>query len=196
MLRYDNGIEIRRSPRQRHIEVCSPKLRRCLTLLARDAHHAWLLETGPRVHSFCARPAYVVGEAGRLIGFWVDRCLAKCEILGGVEADAMPATLPSTPVLVLRRADLVAAETRVNWSRIIPYRISFGRDTKTRLQDEIFARGEKPGRLEHLETAFQPIDVSVLRASVSKLLSEGRVVAPSSEVAPLRRTTLFRRWAS
>ena len=171
MLRYDNAIEFRRRPWQRRIEVYSPKIQRRLTLFSRDAHDAWLLlEADPEVRTFCERPAYVAGEAGRLIDFWVDRGRhANFWILGSAdpEAGSWPSTLHGISVRVLHRADMIAAEMRVkNWSRIVPYLISFKRDTNRRLQQEIFARVEKPHRLEHLEAAFQPIDVSVVRASL------------------------------
>ena len=201
MLRYDNAIEFRRRPWQRRIEVYSPKINRRLTLFSRDAHDAWLLlEADPKVRSFCERPAYVAGEAGRLIDFWVDRGRhAKFWILGGAEseADALPSTLHGIAVLVLHRADMIAAEMRIkNWSQIVPYLISFKRHTNRRLQEEVFARVEKPHRLEYLEAAFQPIDVSAVRASLFTLVAEGRVVAPDIDVVPLASTTVFRRSAS
>jgi hypothetical protein len=40
-----------------------------------------------------------------------------------------------------------------NWSQIVPHLISFKRNTSRRLQEEIFARVEKPHRQEHLEAA-------------------------------------------
>jgi hypothetical protein len=201
MLRYDNAMELRRRPWQRRIEVYSPKIQRRLTLFSRDAHDAWLLlEADPEVRTFCERPAYVAGEAGRLIDFWVDRGRhAKFWILGGGkdEEAGLPATLHGVAVRILHRADMIAAEMRVrNWSEIIPYLISFKRHTNRRLQEEIFARVEKPHRLEHLEAAFQPIDVSLVRACLFKLVAEGRVVAPDIDLVPLRSTTIFRRSAS
>jgi hypothetical protein len=86
---YDNAIEFRRRPWQRRIEVYSPKINRRLTLFSRDAHDAWLLlEADPKVRLFCERPAYIEGEAGRLIDFWVDRGRhAKFWIFGGVPRD-------------------------------------------------------------------------------------------------------------
>jgi hypothetical protein len=201
MLRYDSAIEFRRRPWQRRIEVYSPKIQRRLTLFSRDAHDAWLLlEADPEVRSFCERPAYVTGEAGRLIDFWVDRGRhAKFWILGGGEDEqtGLPSTLHGIAVRVLHRADMIAAEMRIkNWSQILPYLISFARDTNRRLQEDIFARIEKLHRLEHLEAAFQPIDVSLVRASLFKLVAEGKVVAPDIDVMPLGSTTVFRRSAS
>ena len=201
MLCYDNAMELRRRPWQRRIEVYSPKIQRRLTLFSRDAHDAWLLlEADPEVRTFCERPAYVAGEAGRLIDFWVDRGRhAKFWILGGgKDEDAgLPATLHGVAVRIFHRADMIAAEMRVkNWSQIVPYLISFKRHANRRLQEEIFARVEKPYRLEHLEAAFQPIDVSLVRASLFKLVAEGRVVAPDIDVVPLGSTTVFRRSAS
>jgi hypothetical protein len=130
MLCYDNAMELRRRPWQRRIEVYSPKIQRRLTLFSRDAHDAWLLlEADPEVRTFCERPAYVAGEAGRLIDFWVDRGRhAKFWILGdGKDEDAgLPATLHGVAVRIIHRADMIAAEMRVkNWSQIIPYLISF-----------------------------------------------------------------------
>jgi hypothetical protein len=46
----------------------------------------------------------------------------------------------------------------------VPYRTSFMRDADRRLQKDLFARLEKPYRLERIEAAFHPIDVSVVRA--------------------------------
>ena len=92
---------------------------------------------------------------------------------------------------------MIAAETRIkNWSQIVQYLISFRRHTHRRLQEDVFARVGKPHRLEQLEAAFQPIDVSVVRASLFKLFAEGRVVAPDIDVLPLASTTVFRRSAS
>ncbi len=132
MLHYDNAMELRRRPWQRRIEVYSPKIQRRLTLFSRDAHDAWLLlEADPVVRTFCERPAYVAGEAGRLIDFWVDRGRhAKFWILGGRkdEEAGLPATLHGVAVRIIHRADMIAAEMRVrNWSQIIPYLISFKR---------------------------------------------------------------------
>jgi hypothetical protein len=170
-------------------------------VIFRDSHDAWiLLEADPEVRSFCERPAYVVGEAGRLIDFWVDRRRqAKFWILSGgeSEADGLPSTLHGIAVRVLHRADMIAAEMRIkNRSQIVPYLISFRRHINRRLQEEIFARVEKPHRLEHIEAAFQPIDVSVVRASLFTLVAEGRVVAPDIDVVLLGPTTVFRRSAS
>jgi len=50
---------------------------------------------------------------------------------------------------------------------------------------------EKSHRLEHLEAAFQPIDVSHERASLFNLVAEGRVVAPDIDVVSLGSTTVL-----
>jgi hypothetical protein len=72
-LEYAQAVEVKRRPWQRRIEVSSLKLRRRLTLFSRGAQDAWiLLEADPRVHSFCERPAYIEGNAGRVLDFWVD----------------------------------------------------------------------------------------------------------------------------
>jgi hypothetical protein len=48
-------------------------------------------------------------------------------------------------------------------------------------------------RLERIEAAFDPIDISVARAAFFDLLAEGRVVAPEIDFAPLGLDTAFRR---
>jgi hypothetical protein len=84
---------------------------------------------------FCERPAYVAGAAGRLIDFWVDRGRhANFWVLGSAkpETDGLPSILHGVAVRRLRRADLIAAETRVkNWSQIVPYLISFAAEYKS-----------------------------------------------------------------
>jgi hypothetical protein len=71
---YAQAVEVNRRPWQRRIEVFSPKLQRRLTLFSRDTQDAWiLLEADPHVQSFCERPAYVGGKAGRVLDFWVDQ---------------------------------------------------------------------------------------------------------------------------
>jgi hypothetical protein len=71
---YERPIEVSRRPRQRRIEVYSPKLKRRITLFSWAAHDAWLLlEADPAVKTFCERPAYLEGDGGRLIDFWVSR---------------------------------------------------------------------------------------------------------------------------
>jgi hypothetical protein len=58
-----------------------------------------------------------------------------------------------------------------NWSKILPYRVSFARYPDGRLQKEIFRRLEKPHRLERLEAAFHPLDVTSVRAALFELLA-------------------------
>jgi hypothetical protein len=52
---------------------------------------------------------------------------------------------------------------------------------------------EKPHRLERIEAAFHPVDVSVVRAALFDLLADGRVSAPDIDFAPLGLDTIFRR---
>ena len=74
---------------------------------------------------------------------------------------AFPKTAHGLSVQILRRADLMALDRRIeNWSQILPYRISFARYPDARLQKDIFSRLEKPHRLERLEAAFHPLDVA------------------------------------
>ena len=78
MLRYEHSVEMKRCPWQRRIEVFSPKVMRRISLYSRDAHDAWLLlESNPRVDSFCERPAYLKGEAGPILPFGSVRIAKK-----------------------------------------------------------------------------------------------------------------------
>jgi hypothetical protein len=147
---YAQAVEVKRRPWQRRIEVFSPKLRRRLTLFSRDAQDAWiLLEADPRVQSFCERPAYMEGKAGRVLDFWVDQGRHhKFWIVSPNDAErsAIAKTVNGIAVRILQRADLVALAMRIqNWSQIVPYRVCSLRFADRRLQREILTRLEKPG---------------------------------------------------
>ena len=124
-LSYEKPIEVSRRPWQRRIEVYSPKLKRRVTLFSWATHDAWLLlEADPAVKVFCERPAYLEGGAGRLIDFWVSRGRhAKFWVLGSSEPEklAIPKSVHGVTVQILRRADLMAFDRRIdNWSQILP----------------------------------------------------------------------------
>jgi hypothetical protein len=198
MLSYEKPIEISRRPWQRRIEVYSPKLKRRLTLFSWAAHDAWLLlEADPAVKVFCERPAYVEGQAGRLIDFWVNLGRhAKFWVLWNSELEkpAFPKSVDGVGLRVLRRADLMSLDRRIhNWSQILPYRVSFARYPDVRLQEDILIRLEKPHRLERLEAAFQPLDVTAVRAALFELLATGKIIAPDLDSKSLGLTTMFRR---
>jgi hypothetical protein len=195
---YEKPIEISRRPWQRRIEVYSPKLKRRVTLFSWAAHDAWLLlEADPAVKVFCERPAYLEGGAGRLIDFWVSRGRnVRFWILSPPKPEklAIPKSAHGVSVQVMRRADLMAFDRRIeNWSQILPYRVSFARYPDVRLQKDIFDRLEKPHRLERLEAAFHPLDVASVRAALFELLATGKIIAPELDSKALGLTTIFRR---
>jgi hypothetical protein len=197
MLHYEKAVESKRRPGQRRIEVFSPKIKRRLTLFSRDSHDAWLLlEADPTVQTFCERPAYVEGDAGRVLDFWVDRGgHSSFWTLSGdeTESESLPKTAHGVTLRILRRPDLIAFAMRSqNWAQIVPYRVSFMRHADGRLQKDILARLAKPHRLERIEAAFHPLDISVVRAALFELLADGRVVAPDLDFAPLGLDTVFR----
>jgi hypothetical protein len=139
MQRYERTVESKRRPGQRRIEVFSPKIKRRLTLFSRDSHDAWLLlEADPTVRAFCERPAYVDGEAGRVLDFWVDQgthsrfwALSSSD----TESESLPRTAHGVSLRVLRRPDTIAFAMRIqNWAQIVPYRISFLRHSEPSLQ--------------------------------------------------------------
>ena len=188
MLHYERAVETKRPAGSRRIEVFSPKIKRRLTLFSWNTHDAWLLlEADPTVRAFCERPAYV-GEVGRVLDFWVGQgCgCAKFHVVSTEEADAksLPTSVHGIKVQVLRRPDMIAFARRIeNWAQIVPYRTSFMRHADQRLQNDLFARLEKPHRLERIEAEFHPIDVSAVRAALFDLLAEGRVSAPDLDFA-------------
>jgi hypothetical protein len=195
---YEQPIEVSRRPRQRRIEVFSPKLKRRVRLFSWAAHDAWvLLEADPAVRVFCERPAYLEGESGRLIDFWVS-CgrHARFWVVSSADPEKLPIpkSVHGISVKLLRRADLMAFNRRIaNWGRILPYRITFARYPDRRLQKDIFDRLEKPHRLERLEAAFHPLDIASLRAALFELLAVGKIIAPELDSKPLGLTTMFRR---
>jgi hypothetical protein len=197
-LEFAQAVEVKRGRWQRRIEVFSPKLRRRLTLFSWDAQDAWiLLEADPNVHAFCERPAYMAGNAGRLLDFWVDRGRHKYFWIVSPtdeEIEAIPKTVNGVAVRILQRADLIAMAMRTaNWAQIVPYRICSVRFADSRLQRDILSRLEKPHRMDLLEAAFQPVDVSSVRSALLELLATGKVVAPAIDSAPLSISTVFRR---
>ena len=197
MLHCEKAVESKRRQGQRRIEVFSPKIKRRLTLFSRDSHDAWLLlEADPTVQAFCERPAYVEGDAGRVLDFWIDRsghCSFWVLSTDETESESLPKTVHGVTLRILRRPDLIAFGVRSqNWAQILPYRISFMRHADRQLQKDILARLAKPHRLERLEAAFHPLDISVVRAALFELLAEGRVVAPDLDFAPLGLDTVFR----
>jgi hypothetical protein len=201
MLRYEHSVEMKRRPWQRRIEVFSPKLMRRISLYSRDAHDAWLLlESNPRVDSFCERPAYLKGEAGRILDFWIRENRKETFWIiepPRVDSEPLPKFVHGRPLRVLTRPDMIAFAMRIeNWAQIVPYRISFVGQTERRLKKDICVRLEKPQRLEGIEAAFQPLDVSVVRAALFELLAEGEVVAPELDIQPLGLGTVFRRSAA
>jgi hypothetical protein len=201
MLHYDQAVETKRPVGARRIEVFSPKIKRRLTLFSWDAHDVWLLlEADPTVRTFCERPAYCEGEAGRVLDFWVEQggC-TKFVVLWTEDSDgkSLPTSIHGIKLPVLRRPDTIAFARRIeNWAQILPYRTSFLRHADRRLQNDLFARLEKPHRLERIEAAFHPIDVSAVRAALFDLLAQGRVSAPDLDFAPLGLDTVFRRGAA
>jgi hypothetical protein len=91
MLHYERAVETKRPAGSRRIEIFSPKIKRRLTLFSWNTHDAWLLlEADPTVRAFCERPAYVDGEEGRVLDFWVDQGSgrAKFLVVSTEEADA------------------------------------------------------------------------------------------------------------
>jgi hypothetical protein len=82
-------------------------------------------------------------------------------------------------VRVLQRADVIAMAMRIaNWSQIVPYRVCSARFSDRRLQRDILSRLEKPHRMDLLEAAFHPVDVSSVRSALFELRSAARIVSP------------------
>lgn len=136
-----------------------------------------------------------------MLDFWVDqgRGRAKFLVVSMEETDAksLPTSVHGLKLQLLRRPDMIAFARRIeNWAQIVPYRTSFMRHADQRLQNDLFARLERPHRLERIEAEFHPIDVSAVRAALFDLLAEGRVSAPDLDFAPLGLDTVFRRDAS
>jgi hypothetical protein len=127
-LEYAKAVEIKRRPWQRRIEVFSPTPRRRLTLFSRDAQDAWiLLEADPHVLSFCERPAYMKGNAGRVLDSWVNRGRHQhFWVVSPTDTgrSSIARMVNGIAVRVIHCADLIAMAPRIsNWSQIVPYRI-------------------------------------------------------------------------
>ena len=139
MPEFLRGMDVKRRPWQRRIEVYSPKLGRRVTYFSRTAYEAWLLlESDPTIKTFCERPAYLEDQTGRLIDFWVSRGRqASFWQLATDKAEhvSWPARVHGLPLRIIPREEMVAHSTRIeNWSRIVPYLASYARHMDRRLQ--------------------------------------------------------------
>jgi hypothetical protein len=99
-----------------------------------------------------------------VLDFWVDQGSGRAKFLAvsTEEADAksLPPSVHGVKLQVLRRPDMIVFARRIeNCAQILPYRTSFLRDADRCLQNDLFARLEKPHRLERIEAEFHPIDV-------------------------------------
>src|ERR1700721_1293343 len=114
MLHYERAVEIKRPAGSRRIKIFSPKIKRRLTLFSWRTHDAWLLlEADPTFQDLCERRAYVDGEAGRVLDFWVAQGngRAKFLVVSTEEADAKSLP-PSVQGVILRRPDMIACARR------------------------------------------------------------------------------------
>jgi hypothetical protein len=97
MLHYERAVETKRPAGSRRIEVFSPKIKHRLTLFSWNTHDAWLLlEADPTVRAFCERPAYVDGEAGRVLDFWVGQGSGRAKFLMLSTEDSDAKSLPQS----------------------------------------------------------------------------------------------------
>ncbi len=188
-------------PRGAHrFECFSIKLNRRVTYYRRAALEQWIvLETEPKVRTFCERPGSVqVDGQVYLADFWVryqDRqeCLllevpipASDRKMGPVfKADAW--TIRHIP-----HAELSAARIWIeNWHRMLPCLIASRRYISDTLCNNIEDFLHHPSRLLDIEREFSTGDPILIRATVFSLLHAGRVVAPELKTHELSLLTSF-----
>ncbi|AJW93684.1 hypothetical protein QHI69_38110 (plasmid) [Burkholderia gladioli pv. gladioli] len=187
----------RGSPR---LDAFSLKLDRRLTLFQRGAPELWLLiETDPAVRTFCERPGYVqVGEARRLVDFWVEYDSRQEFVLLSDSFPDTPYASPqgrepgAVPIRSVRSTDLAAAHVWIdNWRHMLPCLVATRGLVPSSLQRAVETFVTIAHTLLEIEREFALGDPALVRAAVFGLLHAGRISAIDLRTEPLSLLTRF-----
>lgn len=206
---YSCPIAFARNGWRRRIEVFSPKLDRRVSLGSYEAYGTWLVvEANPAIETFTERPARVGGTGSAMIDFWIRlrdapagefwlierrRADEHDELVSDECPDAV-SSLHGLPVRVIRQSELQAwAVPIANWSRIVPYLISYRRFRDPILEQAIVVYLSKPRALDAVLQHFPGRDSGSVEGSLFALLACGRVVSPDLAIAAMSGVTCFQR---
>ena len=194
--RFQSAVSSTRPRGARVIEAYSPKLGRRLHSFGEDVFRQWIrLEADPMVVAFCERPAYLgAGDEKRLADFWVRK--ADRELLLVLDAENQITSLAigdiDLAVRTVQTVELAAARVWVgNWERILPVIGSCRQYIAQSLQNSILKFVAEPMPLARIEQEFVTGDPTLVRASVFRLLHQGKLQAPQLHTEPLSYLTFF-----
>lgn len=191
------------TPRPRgapRLDAFSLKLNRRLTLFQCGAPELWLLiETDPAVQTFCERPGYVqIGEARRLVDFWVDYDGRQEFVLLSDSFPDIPYASPqgrepdAVPIRSVTSTDLAAAHVWIdNWRHILPCLVATRGLVPSSLQHAVETFVTIPHTLLEIEREFTVGDPVLVRAAVFGLLHAGHISAVDLRTEPLSLLTRF-----
>lgn len=186
----------------------SPKLGRRLSLGSYDAYRTWLVvEANPAIESFTERPIRIAGPSSAVIDFWVQLREAPGGEFWLIEHRAndgdepihengggADSVLHGLPVRIVRQSELRAWTVPItNWSRIVPYLVSYRRYRSPILEQAIVVYLSQPRSLDSIVERIADPDAGRVEAAVFALLASGHVISPDLAVVPLSGTTRFQR---
>lgn len=206
---YSRPLAFARNGWRRRIELFSPKLGRRLSLGSYGAYRTWLMvEANPAIETFTERPARVAGPGSAMIDFWVrlreapagefwlieHRDAEEGDNRADDEGSGSDSLLHGLPVRVIHQSELQAWRVPIaNWSRIVPYLVSYRRFRAPVIEQAIVGYLNEPRALDAIVERFSEYDPASVEASLFALLASGRVVSPDITVAPLSGATSFQR---
>ncbi|WP_434034920.1 hypothetical protein [Cupriavidus sp. a3] len=167
-----------------------------------------MIEANPAIETFTERPARVGDDGSAVIDFWVRSRDAtagefwlierrRAEDGSEPEPDELlfeTNTLHGLPVRVIHQSELQTLSVPIaNWSRIVPYLVSYRQFRAPVLEQAIVVYLNKPRELDAILERFPEHDPASVEASLFALLASGRVVSPDLVVAALSGATSFQR---
>lgn len=180
--RFTIPIDSERPKGAARFEFWAPKLKRRVTLFHPFQVRLWtLLESSPRVLSYCERPAYWHHDDSRqLADFWVK--VGPREICWIVTAEPQPAragVLSGDGDIAVRYVHCQSLASHGiwidNWMRILPYLCSNERFVSPRVLADVERATVSAPTLGQIERDFQPHDAVLVRTAVFMLLHQGRI---------------------
>jgi hypothetical protein len=207
LLKGRQPIEVPRPRGTHRIEAFSPKLGRRLKFYSRSVFSLWILvESNPKVLTFCERPAYIEHEGQiRLVDFWVDygssnEYLVLSSALNEnptAHSRAQKVTVSPIPIHTVDTVDLMTADTWIsNWERILPFVSANQKLIPLALLESLTRSFVEPMPLSSVEHQFALNDLPLIRATVFTLLHSGHLEAPTLHTQELSLSTMFGRAGS
>lgn len=194
--RFQFPIHSIRPRGERLIEVYSIKLERRVQCFGELAYQLWvLLETNPKIESFCERPgSFEIGSGKRLADFWtLENSQEEFLLIKRSSLDLIVcSTASDTPVRIVTLSDLAASRFWINnWQRFLPLLVTYREHMSPSILRSIVKFIKEPTQLSRIEREFVTGDPTIIRAALFHLLHQGLLAAPSLHVEPFSYLTYF-----